>query len=369
MSLLRMPRRHVLLWLLVALFLAVAAPASAQGPFFPDPSLSPVSDTFGGVTMYSERETGGAGPGSDRYFLTQIVDRKPQRLPIASRLGVPFDIDLGPDEDGDVVAVYSRCAPEPDLVRVRETFGARVFSTPYPAYTAGRGCDIYRYDLDTGQETRLEGASTAQASEVLPAIWRDQIAFARVYERRDGNRGIYPYLYVRPLAGGRSDRQPGGSRGTNGLPGPTRLDLYGRYLSFVWNYSTGEPRDGQIAGTTELRLDTVGGGHRVLSRARHGDAEAYASYLGPNGYRGRIFYGFGRAKIREGPDFGVSALLLNVRISTGGRDVSDSRLDGYPIDTATDSDLTFAAINDDQEFSYASGASRIQIVGPAFYAE
>lgn len=360
--------RHAVLSSLAASSLIVAAPASAQAPFFPDPSLSPVSDTYRGVTLYSERETGGDGPGSDRYFLTQIVDDRPQRLAIGPRLGVPFDVDLGPDEDGGVVAVYSRCATEPDLVRTRETFGARVFSNPYPAYTAGRGCDIYRYDFDSRRETRIEGASTDQASEVLPAIWRDQIAFARVYERRDGERGVYPYLYVRPLAGGRSERQPGGSRGTNGLPGPTRLDLYGRYLSFVWNYSTGEPRDGEIAGTTELRLDTIGRGHRVLSRARHGNGEAYASYLGPNGYRGRIFYGFGRAEIREGIDLLVSALLLNERISTGGRELSDSRVDGFLIDTTTDSDTIFAGINDD-EFSYASGDGRFRTIRPVFYAE
>jgi hypothetical protein len=360
--------RHAVLWSLAASSLIVVAPASAQAPFFPDSSLSPVSDTYRGVTLYSERETGGDGPGSDRYFLTEIVDEQPQRLAIDPRMGVPFDIDLGPDEDGDVVAVYSRCATEPDLVRTRETFGVRVFSNPYPAYTTGRGCDIHRYDLDTRQETRIEGASTGQASEVLPSIWRDQIAFARVYERRDGERGVYPYLYVRPLAGGRSERQPGGSRGTNGLPGPTRLDLYGRYLSFVWNYSTGDPRDGEIAGTTELRLDTIGRSHRVLSRARHGNSAAYASYLGPNGYRGRIFYAFGRAELRDGADLLVSALLLNERISTGARRLSDSRLDGFPIDTTADSDTIFAAINDDK-FSYSSGPSLIQTIAPVFYAE
>jgi hypothetical protein len=368
MTLLRRLTRRAIPWLLAVLSLATAAPASAQEPFNGYPALVPVGDTYRGITLYSERETGSSGPGSDRYFLTQVVDDRAQRLPVGPRMGVPFDVDLGPDEAGDVVAVYSRCAIEPDLVRVRQTFGSRVFSDPYPAYTAGRGCDIYRYDVGTRQETRLEGASTSQASEVLPSVWRDQVAFARVYERRDGNRGVYPYLYVRPLDGGRSDRQPGGSRGTNGLPGPTRLDLYGRYLSFVWNYSTGEPRDGEIAGTTELRLDTIGGDNDVLSRARHGDDEPYASYLGPNGYRGRIFYGFGRAERRDGADFGLSAVLINERISTGGRHLSDSRLDGFPIDTTADSDLVLAWIDDD-EFSYTGRASRIQTVGSAIYAE
>lgn len=247
----------------VLVLLTAPGAASAQ---VGDPATVPVSDTFEGITVLSQRERGDAGPSSDRYFLVQeITPVDYRRLPVAPRMGVPFDIDLGPDEDGDVAAVYSRCETEPDIVTVRERFGARVFSDPYPAYTAGRGCDIYRYDFETQQEALIPGASTGEASKVQPSIWRDQVAFARVYKRREGNRGAYPFLYVRPLDGGRSERQPGGSRGTEGLPGPTRLDLYGRRLSFVWNYSTRRADEGSPAGTTEVRLDTVGASHRVLS--------------------------------------------------------------------------------------------------------
>ncbi|MCP9489308.1 MAG: type II toxin-antitoxin system YoeB family toxin [Solirubrobacteraceae bacterium MAG38_C4-C5] len=58
---------------------------------------------------------------------------------LARGMGVPFDVDLGPGQDGEVVAVYSRCRTEPDVIRVRDEFGARVFSDPYPAWTAGPG--------------------------------------------------------------------------------------------------------------------------------------------------------------------------------------------------------------------------------------
>lgn len=74
------------------------------------------------------------GPGSDRYFLTALVGGQRQRLPIPPRTGVPFDVDLGPDGQGNVVAAYSRCAEEPDIITVRDKFGARVFSEPYPAF-------------------------------------------------------------------------------------------------------------------------------------------------------------------------------------------------------------------------------------------
>jgi hypothetical protein len=320
--------------------------------------LVPVGDTFRGVTVFSERELGGEGPGSDRYFLTRLVDGRPQRVAIAPRVGVPFDVDLGPDGDGGLVAAYSRCDSEPDLITVRDTFGARVFSRPYPAYTAGRGCDIYRYDFATQRESRLEGASTGQASEMLPSIWKDEVAFARVYEQREDKRGVYPYLYVRPLDGGRSDRQPGGSRGTNGLPGPTRLDLYGRRLSFVWNYSTREAQQGGLAGTTELRLDTVGGANRVLGQARHGNERPYASYLGPQGDRGRIFYGYQRAELDEGVDRSVASLLLSYRITTGDRALNDT-VPRFLIDTSTDGGTNVIA-TDDNNFGFSSNAGRIQ---------
>lgn len=242
---------------------------------------------YGDVVAWSDRATGGQGPSPEAYHLTALVDGEVRRLPVAPR-AVPFDVNLGPDRDGRTVAVYSRCAREPDLAETDDP------SASYPPYTRGRGCDLYRFDFVTGAERKVAGASTDQASEVLPSIWRDQIAFARVYEQREGSRGRYPYLYVRSLAGGRSDRQPGGSRGTTGLPGPTSLDLYGRRLSFVWNYAT-EDND-----VSELRLDTIGGTNDVLDRTRdplgasHGVPDPTRrpapTFLSPQGIEGRLLY-------------------------------------------------------------------------------
>lgn len=259
---------------------------------------------YGNVVAWSDRRVAGAqGSSPGAYHLTALVAGKVRRLPVAPR-SVPFDVDLGPGEDGRVVAVYSRCAREPELSESQDSV-----STPYPPYTRGRGCDLYRFDFATGKERKVSGASTDQASEVLPSIWKDEIAFARVYEQRDGRRGVVPYLYVRPLAGGRSDRQPGGSRGTSGLPGPLSMDLYGRRLSFVWNYAT---EDG---GVSKLRLDTIGGSHRVLDRTRRRGA----TFLSPQGIDGRLLY--------AGRDVGSDRAdrLLRRRLRTG-----DLRVAGAP---------------------------------------
>jgi hypothetical protein len=275
----------------------------------------PPIDRFRGTSVWSVREDG-------RYFLVADRGGSVERPGIAPR-GVPFDVDLGPDEDGDVVAAYSRCDKEPELPDLM----SRLYAAPVAAYATGRGCDIYRYDFASGEETKLPGASTDQASEFLPSVWRDDVAFGRVYEQREGRRGIYPYLYVRPLEGGRSARQPGGSRGLTGLPGPTSVDLYGRRLSFVWNYARQDRDKGTQTddeGTTQVRLDTVGGDHRVVSDADFG-AGTYASYLSPKGSNGRITYGFQRVANLESEDGprSISSILLRYKISNADKSVAN----------------------------------------------
>lgn len=288
----------------------------------PEQSLSPFVSQFGGVTAWSEQESGGR-PGLDRYYLTVAEKGTRRRLPIPPRLGVAFDVDLGPAADGSVVAVYSRCSSEPDVITVRDKIGDRVFTGPYPAWTAGRGCDLYRFDFKTNRESKIRGASTSQASEMLPSIWRDHIAFARVYENRSGSRGRYPYLYTRTLGdGARSIQLPGGSRGENGLPGPVALDLYGKRLAFSWAYSTEPARTGKVSGATELRLDTIGGSHTRLGKATfdYSRSSGEAAYLSPTGTRGRIVYGFQRVRFHgENEPTSTTRLISRYRISNGKR--------------------------------------------------
>jgi hypothetical protein len=229
---------------------------------------------FGGMTAWSRLD-----PETGQYRLV-IHDGQREHVPLIEPRSVPFDVDLGRDRFGDVVATYSRCQREP---RLRE--GA----PPMPAWATGEGCDIFLYSLKRGSaraETRISGASTGAASEFLPSIWRDKVAFSRVYERRDGRRGTVPYLYVRPLeSSAPSERQPGGSRGATGLPGPTALDLYGRRLAFAWAYEQegGDER-------SEIRLDTVGGGHRVVAWVEDSANTDFAE-LTPSMDRGDIFWG------------------------------------------------------------------------------
>ncbi|HEV2769220.1 MAG TPA: PQQ-dependent sugar dehydrogenase [Solirubrobacteraceae bacterium] len=304
--------------------LRVVPPASA--PAQPPPSNQPERpvaqdaggvglDAFGGVLAWSAFD-----PAVKAWRL--IVQRgggTPQPAAIAPR-PVPFDLDLGPGEDGGVVAVYSRCARE----SLEDGGGGAI------EYARGRGCDVFRLDLAPGgEERRLARASTKEASEFLPSIWKDSVAFARVYERRGGRRGDLPYLYVRSLDGGRSERQPAGGRGQDGLPGPTGLDLYGRRLAFTWEW---RERDRL---RSELRLDTVGGDHRLIDRI--GSRSAPANLFSPVAERGRVYAGSRRVRGTQSTD-----RVLRHRISTRDNALAALALDGGLVALALD-DGRFAA--------------------------
>ena len=259
--------------LLAGLLTCTLSPAAAGAASVlatvPDPT--PVA-SYGGMSAWST-------PSPAGYRLTVSGGAAPRMLPVPPR-AVPFDVDLGPGEQGQVVAVYSRCAREP--LPGTQDASSQVAAPPafasggLPAYTSGRGCDIYRVDLDGGSEQKLAGASTEQASETLPTIWRNEVAFARVYEQRQGARNGFelnrlPYVYVRRLDGfAGSRRQPGDSRGSSGVPGPTSLDLYGRRLGFLWELDgRGEtPRVRARVVTDGTSTDVVGSvGGGGLSRA------------------------------------------------------------------------------------------------------
>jgi hypothetical protein len=210
------------------------------------------------------------------YVLMTRVGGVSSAVPIRPR-SVPFDVDLGPDVNGDTIAAYSRCSREPPR---RNPAIGNVF-TQLPDWRRGRGCDLYKFDFATGRETRIATANSLGGSEFLPSVWEGRVAFSRVYERRRGRAGERPYLYVRALAGaGRSLRVPAGSRSRDGFcsgrprrcklvvePGPTGLDLWGRRLAVGWD--SGGP-------SSSVYLETIGrrrATKKLLSRVSSGNVE------------------------------------------------------------------------------------------------
>jgi hypothetical protein len=241
-----------------ALLAAAAAHAQAEVIVTLD-RPTPVA-AFGGRLLWStlDRATGNWSLVTRAGGVTRTVPVPPRR--------VAFDADLGPGPDGGTVAVYSRCAQDPPS-------GGGFAPT---LYNRGRGCDIHLYDFIAGTERRLASASAPAATEFFPTIWRNTLAFGRVYD----NKRDLPYIYTRPVSGtAASTRQPGGPRNvcvrdrgtgrTSCTPRevnrPMSLELYGRRLAFAWTFSgSGEGLD------TEIRLDTIGAGHTRVARQNGG---------------------------------------------------------------------------------------------------
>ncbi len=253
--------------------LTLAAPAAAQDVARLD-RPTPIS-AHGGWLAWSQR-------GADGLFALTLRD--PQGVvttaPIAGRT-TPFDVDLGPGLDG-LVAAYSRC---------REEVASPGAYLPADL-DEGNGCDVYRLEIASGTELRVNGVSTRSADETWPTVWRDRIAFVRSYD----NKPTLPYIYARPLAGGASERLPGGTRNVCSGSGrrvtctdervsrPYALDLYGKRLAFGWTYA------GRSEGLdTEIRLDTIGGGHTRIAYQAGGGLTGRA--LGwPSFESGRVYF-------------------------------------------------------------------------------
>jgi hypothetical protein len=257
---------------LLTLTFAVFAPAQALA----DETVAtvalptPVSAHAGRVAWSSFDSARGV------YVLMTRVGGVSSAVPIRPR-SVPFDVDLGPDVNGDTIAAYSRCSREPPR---RDPAIGNVF-TQLPDWRRGRGCDLYKFDFATGRETRIATANSLGGSEFLPSVWEGRVAFSRVYERRRGRAGERPYLYVRALAGaGRSLRVPAGLRSRDRFcsgrprhcklvvePGPTGLDLWGRRLAVGWD--SGGP-------SSSVYLETIGrrrATKKLLSRVSSGEVE------------------------------------------------------------------------------------------------
>ena len=257
----------------IAAILITTVPAVADQTIATVGAPSPVS-AFGGRLAWSAFD-----PVQKNYRLMTQAGGAVTVVPVAPRI-VPFDVDLGPGENGDTVAAYSRCRRDPP--RRNPAIGNAI--AQLPDWPRGRGCDLFRFDFATGRESKIKAASSARASEFLPSVWKRGIAFARVYERRKGRAGDRAYLYVRRAGAPSPSRVPAGSRSKQKFcsggkprrcrllpePGPTALDLAGARLAFGWDSG------GVIGPTSAVYLETIGtnSAHRTLiSRVDSGDIQ------------------------------------------------------------------------------------------------
>lgn len=179
-----------------------------------------------------------------KYRMMTYFNSLTEATPILSRRP-PVGSDLGPDANGDTVAVYSRC------------------DRAYP------DCDIYRYSFASKRERRLGGAlSTSRYRESFPTIWKSAIAFARTPNRGEKRLTRIYYLgkskhQVTHLQSGLYEHRYG--------DGPTGMDLRGGKLVYTW-LSDPQDDDSYYAVFSEVRVVPVSGHPgRTIQRASHGE--------------------------------------------------------------------------------------------------
>lgn len=212
------------------------------------------------------------GSGKRRYRLVASTGQEPARTVRGLRSrSVPFDVDLGRDAHGAVVALYSRCRREADFSR--EESGQ-------PSWDFGAGCSVYQLDVAGGRERRLRSVD-GRGEPFLPSRSGPRVAFGRRVGPRVG-------LQVLDLRTGRQRSLRGGT-GANVRssefpdfpelinPGPLSVDLRGREVLFSWSFLPrgGCPLDAGLKTqtvATEIWVQRAGSrGDRVAEGCSSGD--------------------------------------------------------------------------------------------------
>ena len=183
-----------------------------------------------------------------RFRLIIWHDGRLHRAAVAPR-AAQFDVDLGRNAAGRVVAVYSRCTktkhPLPGYM-------------PFPA--DNEGCDLYQYDLTSQRERRLRGPSTKGSSEFLPAIAGRRLVFARLASPRS-SQASFPQLVSATLGHHYRERllpRPTSHATREGSIGPRTIDARGSVAAIGWEY---EPKQNACQhdekGTSPLAQQVV----------------------------------------------------------------------------------------------------------------
>lgn len=298
-------RSHLPLLPLLVVLAALLAPASAGAD---DVVAELARDTpiaaYGGVVAWSSYDA-----GSGAYRL--VIRRRGEvaRAPIAGARRA-FDVSLGPDARGRIVAVYTRCR------------------------TTTRRCDVYRYDVQARREHKIAAVSSPTQDEAWPVQWGDRIAFVR-RARAYAVDGYSPRPDPRGKRGGgrlldcdvayvKSGRAPS-RRLDRGLCAETSgMSIRGERIVQVTDLD-----QGGAGSETQVRLLSARGGVvRVLARAGGGEG-GYSPFSSPSQSASAIW--LTRTGNREPSDFLrldlATRRLRGVRpgVRLAGRVVRDER--------------------------------------------
>lgn len=214
--------------LLAAATTLLAAPANAADPVvIAGPGGATMVGATKGWTAWSERQRGATA--------WRLVVRAPIGLisrPAVKPSSVPFDIDLGTDASGEVIAAYSRCKTEPVA-----TGGANPRAGGgLPQYTTGKGCSIRILNLTTAEELTVPRPGSDE-SDVLPSLSGSKLAYVAVRKAPRYRRAAL--LMVRDQKTRKRTLLHSGGRlrgSVTTAEGPTSVDTDGRSVTSAWRH-------------------------------------------------------------------------------------------------------------------------------------
>jgi hypothetical protein len=253
--------------LALMLALLVCPPSRADSVLAGGLPQAPKVSAYGQALAWSEFDSGAGG-----WRLVLRVGGVTV-MPAVPARSSPFDVDLGSDGQGRLVASYSRC------------------SAPTQGLELPHGCRLYFYDLAAAVERPIAVANAAGRSQFDPSMAAGKVAFVRVDDRRPVGAGNRARIYVQRLAGGRPRELPGGSANNDSRTGPTALDLSPTALAFSWaTHGPGLLPEAFEYGDAELRVDGLSGGQTLVERSTGGNLSSITE-LPPTLVAGAVDYG------------------------------------------------------------------------------
>ncbi|HUR85192.1 MAG TPA: hypothetical protein VMY78_07595 [Solirubrobacteraceae bacterium] len=245
---------------------------------------TPIS-AYGGAVAWSAYDA-----ASGRYALV-IRQRETTTAARVASARRPFDVSLGPDAAGRVVALYTRCR------------------------TPTRGCDVYRYDLRARRERRLSAISSPVFDEAWPAQWRGRVAFvrrARAHvkdgdDHRPDRTGRGPVMACDvPLVKTLSSRAPSRRLDRSQCGTTTGVAIRDATIAVVTDIDQG----GAGSDSQVRALRASGGAARILARTTGGEG-GYSPFASPNLSRSAVW--LTRTGRREGVAQGFVRIGLRDR--------------------------------------------------------
>jgi hypothetical protein len=256
-----MPLDTRLRWMLGAVcstMLACAVPASASGP---ETQTLDAQAGIGYVSSYGAYSAWSRRTDPSRYRLMIRHAGRTSALPVSPRR-VPFDVSLGKDAAGHVVAVFSRCRNEHD--------GPGALPGGLPTYAAFQDCRIRIVRVNGGGEGAVQLRTGARiASRFMPTVAGSRVAYAGLQRRGSKlQQGVFTQL----IGHGRLPRKlRGGTSGGAPEDGPLSVSLDGSHVLYAWRTIEApctDPAD-LLGQTTELWRDDTRDrdAHRLIRRA------------------------------------------------------------------------------------------------------